>query len=222
MENPLAMSRSSVSTTRSIAVGLLLALVSSGSLVMFSYVAGTADDPVTTVVEASRPAAQVAPVVLGSQLAQTEPERERKRSEAARPDRDDDTIEPLVLGIRVTNPDPEPQAPRSDDRRDRGGRKGSFEADERDPADPPLARKVPSGSCDCDDKAEKRAPNGNAYGYHRNRSGEGGAPPEASEGHGGGTPPGHGGGTPPGHSKSSSSNGGNGHAYGHDKGKGKP
>ena len=209
------MSSSSVSTTRSLAIGLLLAVVSAGSLVVFSYVAGSADDPRAASVRASSPAARVTPMVLGTRISQTKPGRERTRPERVRPGAPpQEPSQTIVLGTRVENPNPPSGSPPGDGT-DGGSKFGSIEKVSK-----PEVAKKPAQSCECDAKSKDHSPpNGNAYGYHKNHAGGGSAPaapksdskshasPGAAHSEDHGADPG---------------NNGNGHAYGRGHGSGKP
>lgn len=207
MENPAAMGASSISTTRSIAVGLLLAMVSASSLVMFSYVAGSANDPRPSYVQALSPNGSVAPVVLGTSVADAGDER--ARDGGIRPDGPPSV--PVVLGTRIGEDDTEKKPEPGSKEPSEPGKLGP----PKDTDDDPSFRRRPSSDDETNGK-KKHSPNGHAYGYHRTRTGDDQPGSVGSDPDGGGSN-GRGGRAaktePPGHANDR----GRGHSNGHGK-----
>ena len=184
---------------RSVAVGLLLAAVVAGSLVAFSLLAGSADDPTARRVLATRPDLDVPPVVVEAEETTVLGTRVRPQQAAAPVV----ASQPLagtpgdtaVLGIRLRN--------RGADERDgKGKNKGKDKTDPGTAAgsgttEEPSAPHAPTCTCTDTDQAKAKekdnTPNGNAYGHYKQ--------PDSS-------------GLARGHDKPN----GNGNAKGHDKG----
>ena len=144
---------------RSVFIGLALAALSAGSLVAFSLVAGSADDPTDRRVLAARPNLQVEPVVVD---AVTEPDTDRSGRTTAIAI-SGDAGEPVVLGTLFRN-DATSQSKR--DAKNDNDRENNDDAPaDDDETDTPEPR---SPSCSCEEPAKKNnTPNGHAYGHDK-------------------------------------------------------
>lgn len=148
------------SATRSVLVGLLLAVMSAGSLIAFSLFAGEADDPTGTTVTATRPDATVPSVVLGTRFGREQrPSRPDRaaRVVVASPQDGTDSPPDLVLGIRI----------RAEELRFEKKLDGSFAPKVEEPQHP---QGLGTFGCKCGKAHRKNTPNGHAYGHYKARS----------------------------------------------------
>lgn len=147
---------------RAVITGLLLAIVSASSLVAFSLLAGSADNPRTVPVVPHSASAAAAPVVLGNRV-ENEPSRARvDTTEGGRPTLTfqvavaEDEDEARVLGTRIRNN--ENQKP---------DKNPSVSDETPDTMFGPESEYV---ECRCAAKPKNDAANGNAYGHDKNKA----------------------------------------------------
>ena len=142
---------------RSVFIGLALAALSAGSLVAFSVVAGSADDPTGQRVLAARPDLQVDPVVLAAETSRSE--RDTDKPERVRPIvLSGDSVQPIVLGTRFENDNSEP-ASKPDGKNTTNAPAGDDKHESPEPRSP---------SCSCEgSSAKNNSPNGHAYGHDK-------------------------------------------------------
>ena len=171
----------SATATRSVVVGLLLAVFSAGCLIAFSLFAGDADNPTGSTVSASRPDGEVPAVVLGTRLSRTGDEKpvDSPPSSVTLAE----VLQPLVveddavLGTQLRN-EPEKSTDgkrkqRTDPRKDRDGRRdkdGLRRSDDKGPVTGRhvAARTASSPGCPCKSKSKSdHSPNGHAYGHDK-------------------------------------------------------
>lgn len=151
------------SVTRSVIAGLLLAALSAGSLIAFSLIAGSSNDPSGATVAARRPAVDAPAVVLGTRITRNdnsvaaEPPRQAQIDLRPGPSRADDAA---VLGTRFRNDGRQ--------RREQDRKAGAEQDAER--AKTPART---SSVCHCK-KRPDNTPNGHAYGYYKGPANQGG------------------------------------------------
>lgn len=193
------------SVTRSVIAGLLLAALSAGSLIGFSLIAGSADDPTGATVAATRPDLGAPAVVLGTRItrdAKPGPPRAEEAAQTAQTEvrpRPTPTDDVAVLGMRLRNEGVgrngdgskkrDVRTDRSSDKKDRDKKDGAQ-------GHATTARQASGSACRCK-AGPDNTPNGNAYGYYKgpSRDGSGGVArghDKGSEGSGGppASPPG--------------------------------
>ena len=169
---------------RAVITGLMLAIVSASSLVAFSLLAGSADDPRVVPVVPHSASAAAAPVVLGNRV-ENEPNRVRNdTTDEGRPTLTFEVAatddEATVLGTRIRN-----HAAKNSD-------KGQGSSGQGKTPDTQFGPETEHVDCRCGSKPKNNAPNGNAYGHDKNKAN--------------GNAYGHDKATPPGHAKGSKKN----------------